>query len=112
MAADKDTANPFMAGFPGMTDMQAEGLAMFERIGNAMSDYYGQTGVEFMEFFNKRLQEDARTREEMMACKDISEFAEVQQRFVKTAMEQYSEETGKMVQMSNNVLEKIMSSGK
>jgi hypothetical protein len=46
-----------------------------------------------------------------MQCHDPAEFSRIQGEFLKTAFDQYSAETGKLVQMNQAVLDSVMGRG-
>ena len=58
-------------------------------------------------FFTQRLEQDLETQRELLACKNPAELIEVQSRFMKSAMEQYSEEAKRLLQMMSNATEEI-----
>ena len=47
-------------------------------------------------FMMKRLQQDLETQEAMLKCKNPMELLEVQSEFIKTAMEQYTDEVTRL----------------
>ncbi|MGB8622661.1 MAG: phasin family protein [Paracoccaceae bacterium] len=85
---------------------QADGLGMMGLFGTAMMETMTRYSAEVAEFMSKRLQEDVKTQHEILHCRDMDRLAEIQSRFFKTAMEQYTAETGKLMKISNEALKK------
>lgn len=84
---------------------QAEGAGAVGAFGTAMLEAAAKFGAEFSDFVAMRLKEDVKAQQEMLECRDLQKLAEIQTRFFQTAVEQYSAETGKMMQMSSEMLE-------
>ena len=57
----------------------------------------------------ERIREDVKTQHEILHCKSPAELQAIQARFVARAVEQYSAETGKLVEMSQEMLGKLQS---
>ncbi|MHC0052610.1 phasin family protein [Actibacterium sp. D379-3] len=96
-------------GDPGaFSGMQTEGLALLGGFGTAMMEAMGRSGAEVMEFVGNRLKEDMKLQQELMNCRDMNKIGEIQAQFMKTAMAQYSAESGKIMQISTDAFEKIM----
>ena len=56
-------------------------------------------------FVMDRLQRDLDTQKAMMACKSPEELMQVQLEFIKTAMEQYSDEAARLFKMMSKAAE-------
>ncbi|SMX34341.1 phasin family protein [Actibacterium lipolyticum] len=91
---------------------QAEGAGMITAFNTAMMQAMARYGTEFTEFVSKRLQEDMKTQHEILGCRDIGKLGDIQATFVKTAMDQYSAETGKLLQMSNEIMDEAFKRAK
>ncbi|WP_068109875.1 phasin family protein [Tropicimonas marinistellae] len=69
----------------------------------AMSD----VSAEVAQFVSERIREDVRTQQEILQCRDPVELREIQGRFLKTAFDQYSAETGRLVRLQRAVLDEL-----
>ena len=75
----------------GMGDLMGLGTAWME----AMSDM----SAELMSFVAERIKEDVKTQHKMLHCKDVAQLQHIQAEFIQKAVDQYHEETGKLVEM-------------
>lgn len=88
--------------------LQALGLNQFARFGTAMTQAFGEMGVEITSFLADRIKEDVKTQHEILHCKDIAELQRVQANFIETAFAQYTAETGKLVSISQERLISVL----
>jgi len=95
--------------FPGAS---GEGLELLGKYGTAMMDVMGKSGAEFAEFITNRLQEDVRTQQQLMSCRDVTKLAEIQSGYLKTAFAQYSDETGKMIKRGAELMDEVLKRAK
>ena len=84
--------------------LKAFGFGNFANMGTAWFDTMGEMGGEIASFVAERIQEDIKTQHEILHCTDPAELQEIQVRFLKTAFEQYSAETGKLVELGQEFL--------
>lgn len=101
MTNAKDSTTPF-ASFGAM---QAENMERFSLLGAAFAENVGKMNTEVLRFLGERLQEDLKTQRALMQCRDIAKMSEIQSEFLRKAFDQYTAETGKMVQMSMQIVE-------
>lgn len=64
-------------------------------------------GTEITSFVAERIKEDVQTQHAMLHCKSLSEIQHVQAEFLQKAFEQYQAETGKLIEMSSELAEKM-----
>lgn len=84
----------------GVTNADVEKmLGMSTAWMGALSDM----GAEVMSFVAERIKEDVKTQHKVLHCKDVTELQQVQAEFIQRAMEQYQDETGKLVDLSTKV---------
>ncbi len=95
-----------MAGF---NQAQAAQFGMLGWFGTAMIESATRAGAEFTEFLNERIKEDVKTQHALLNCRDMDRLAEIQAGFLKTAVEQYAAETGKLMNIGNAMFEKMKS---
>lgn len=111
MAKKPDRAefdNPFAA----FMQAQAEAMGRMAAFNSAVAEAMGRYGQEFVGFVQDRLAEDAKTQQELMACRDLNKLAEVQNRFLERVMLQYTDETGKLVDLGREMFEQAIKQAK
>lgn len=91
-----------------MTDLQRNGLGAAAWMSAAMFETVTALGNEVVQFVAERITEDVRTQHALMHCKDFSEMQRVQGEFLRKALEQYTAETGKLVQLGAGVMTSAM----
>lgn len=84
--------------------LQAYGFTATAGMGTAWVELLSDMGSEVLSFVADRVKEDVKTQHRMLHCKDMSELQQIQADFVHTAIEQYREETGRLVEMSQDFL--------
>lgn len=75
----------------GMTNMVGFGAAWMEALGDLNS--------EIASFVADRIKEDVKTQHKILHCKNVGDLQDIQAEFMKTALEQYQAETGKLIEM-------------
>lgn len=103
----KPTATAGIAGVPGM-DMGRAGLGAAAWMSAGMIEALTAMGNEVMQFVTARIAEDMKTQHALLTCKDIAEAQRIQAEFVKTALEQYTASTGKLVELGAGVMASTM----
>ena len=53
-----------------------------------------------------RIRHDMETQQELLRCRNFDELREVQTRFVKTAMEQYTAESMRLMELGSEILQR------
>lgn len=99
------TAGP--AGVPGM-DMGRIGLGAGAWMSAGMIEALTAMGSEVMQFVAARIAEDMKTQHALLTCKDFAEAQRLQAEFVTTALEQYTAETGRLVELGTGVMTATM----
>lgn len=84
------------------------GADMAGRLSSALMDLMGKSGAEFVAFVNTRLQEDAKAQQALMSCQSTQELSALQAEYVRNALEQYTEETGRMIRLSHAAMQEIV----
>lgn len=103
-----DTMRPEepIAGIDPKSDMaalQSLGLTRLNRFGTAWMEALGEMGSEVMSFVADRIKEDVKTQQQILHCDDLAELRRIQTDFLQKAIDQYTAETGKLVEMSQHV---------
>ncbi|NSX53466.1 phasin family protein [Parasulfitobacter algicola] len=87
-----------------MADFQKMGFGSLSWMGTGWLENMGDFNSEIISFIAERVQEDVKTQHEILHCKDMDELRHIQAQFIQTAINQYTEQTGKMVELSNELL--------
>ncbi|WP_212523445.1 phasin family protein [Actibacterium sp. MT2.3-13A] len=103
-----DLTNPFAA----FMQAQAQAMGRMTAFNGAVAEAMGRYGQEFVGFVQDRLEEDARTQQELLACRDLTQLAEIQSRFLERAMQQYTDETGKLVDLGREMFDQAVRQAK
>ncbi len=107
--SDSQTA-PDADPSPGQTmtrdaaTLQDFGFNAMSGMGFVWAEALGDLGSEVLSFVADRIKEDAKTQQRMLHCKDMGELHEIQSEFLQTAINQYTADTGKLVEMSLDML--------
>ena len=86
-----------------MATLQDHGFKTMSSMGIAWVEALSDMGSEVMSFVADRIKEDVKTQHKMLHCKDLGELQHIQAQFIQTAIDQYTAETGKLVQMSQEL---------
>ncbi|MEL6239875.1 MAG: phasin family protein [Pseudomonadota bacterium] len=95
-----------------ITDLQMTGLGSFSWLGTKWLENMSDLGSEWLHFVSERVQEDVKTQHEILHCKNVGEVQQIQARFLKKALDDYRDETGKMVEMCTKMMTEIQDKAK
>ncbi|RLJ60100.1 phasin protein [Litoreibacter meonggei] len=98
------TNNPALAA---IRDMQGAGFASASTMGTAWLEAMSDLGSEVLSFVAERVKEDLKTQHQIMHAKSLTEVQHIQAEFVQKAVDQYSAETGKLVELGKVVVAKM-----
>lgn len=87
-------------------------LASLAWMSTAWIESLGDLGSEVTSFVADRIREDVKTQHAILHCKSLAELQHIQAVFMQRAFEQYTVETGKLIEMSSEIAAKIKSSPK
>jgi len=93
---------PFDVG--DISTFNGRNLEVAMRMGQAMFDGMATINQEFMRFMGERLQEDMRTARSFADCRHPSEFVDAELRFMQTCVQQYAENTNRMLGIAAEVM--------
>lgn len=82
-----------------MSQLQQMGMQSMSWMGGDWMQKMNEMGSEMMHFMAERLQKDIEWQQRMLKCRDLKELHEVQAEFMQSAIERYTEETGKLMDM-------------
>jgi hypothetical protein len=74
--------------------------------GAGWMDAMTKMGNEMLEFTAARIKEDAQVQHDLLQAKGISEVQQIQSQFFQKAMEDYSAESAKLMDMGKNFVPK------
>ncbi len=83
--------------------LQKLGFENFSAMGTTWAETMSELGSEVVSFMAERIREDVKTQHEILHCKNIGDLQQIQTRFMQKAFEQYTAETGKLVEMSQTL---------
>lgn len=83
-----------------ISEFQRMGLTSLNWMGSEWMERMGDMSSELLEFMAARVREDVKFQHKILNCKDPSELQHAQAEFIQTAIDQYTAETGKIVEMS------------
>ncbi|TMM51205.1 phasin family protein [Sulfitobacter sabulilitoris] len=95
-----------------VAELQKVGFGSIAWMGTAWLEQMSEMGSEWLSFVADRIKEDVKTQHQILHCRNIEEVQKVQAQFIQTAVEQYRDETGKMVEMSSTMMEKLKEASK
>lgn len=85
-------------------DMQSAGFGSAAQFGTEWVEAMSDLGSEVLSFVSDRVKEDVNTQHALLHAKDIGEVQNIQAEFLQKAVDQYTSETGKLVEMSKELL--------
>ncbi|MBY5932907.1 phasin family protein [Tateyamaria omphalii] len=101
----KDKSDATGTMIDAMANWQAAGLGALNWFNASTIERMGDMGAEWMTFVAERVREDVALQHGLLHAKSPAEVQQLQMRFLQKAMDQYSAETGKMIEMSSKLFE-------
>ncbi|KIC49059.1 phasin family protein [Tateyamaria sp. ANG-S1] len=101
----KDTSQTTGTMLDAMANWQAAGLGALNWFGPSTIERMGDMGAEWMTFVAERVREDVALQHGLLHAKSPAEVQQLQMRFLQKAMDQYTAETGKMIEMSSKLFD-------
>lgn len=99
----KKTAQPTMVD--AMAQWQAAGLGALNWFGGSSIERMSDMGAEWMTFVAERVREDVALQHSLLHARTPSEVQDLQLAFLQKAIDQYTAETGKMIELSSKLFE-------
>ena len=90
-----------------LTDAQSSGLGSLSWLGTKWIETMSDVGAEWLSFVADRVKEDVKTQHELMHAKNIGEVQHIQAQFLQKAMDDYHDETGKIVEFCSQAMSDI-----
>jgi hypothetical protein len=85
------------------TRTQRQAVASMERSTGSMLTGLTEMQKEIAEFVSERIRQDLETQQDLLRCRTLDDVREVQSRFFRTTLDQYSTEATKLMQLSAEV---------
>ncbi|MGV6848154.1 MAG: phasin family protein [Marinibacterium sp.] len=95
--ATEDAAEAVRAA---VDQLQSLGLSAMPWMGTEWMEKMGDLSAEVLQFLAERVKRDVEFQHRLLHCADMKEVHEIQAEFVQTAIDNYTEETGKLVEMT------------
>ncbi|MEM9871698.1 MAG: phasin family protein [Pseudomonadota bacterium] len=107
--SDKDTAprTATQTMAPLLATWQAAGLGPLNWLAPTVVERMSDMGSEWLSFVATRVREDVALQHAMLHAKSSAEAQAIQSKFLQTAMDHYSAETGKMVELSARLFDPV-----
>lgn len=67
-----------------------------------------EMGADFVDFLGERLHEDVKMQHAILHCRDANALMQLQQAFIRTAIDQYTSQTGRVVGKTNELMAAMM----
>jgi hypothetical protein len=96
--------SPQDAVIDNVTALQQETVETVEHAGAALLAGVGKVQQEIAQFVTQRIREDLETQQQLMRCRSFDDIRDVQARFIKTAMDQYSAETERLLKLGTEMM--------
>jgi hypothetical protein len=87
---------------------QQQAMEQAEASSQVMVDGVTRMQREIVDFVSERLRHDMRIQQELLRCRSFDEVRSVQARFFQTAMDQYSAEATKLMQMGQDIFQRSL----
>ncbi|WP_158964332.1 phasin family protein [Chachezhania sediminis] len=105
-------SNPAADAAETFRKMQSIGLKSMGQMGSAFgADWFEQLSsynAEVMGFIAERVKTDMAFQQAVLQCRDPAEFHTLQAEFIQTAIEQYTAETGKLVEIGTKMMTPVL----
>ncbi|MDK3072042.1 phasin family protein [Sedimentitalea sp. JM2-8] len=82
-----------------IVQMQRHGLNSMSWMGVDGMERMRSLGDEAFNFLSERMKEDATLLHGLLHCRDLEELRRFQAEFIRTAIDQYTEATGRMIEL-------------
>ncbi|MFD1343922.1 phasin family protein [Litorisediminicola beolgyonensis] len=110
----KPAAKPTVDPTEMMSDaaaLQAYGFNTVAGMSVAWAEALSEMGSEVLSFVAHRIKEDVKTQHQILHCRDVGELQKIQAEFLQTAIDQYRAETGKLFELSRDLLAPVEPGG-
>lgn len=98
--------------FQTVTDVQTAGLGSLAWLGTKWVETMSDVGAEWLSFVAERVKQDVKTQHELLHAKSFEHVRTIQAQFLQQAMDDYRNETGKIVEFCSNTMAEIREKAK
>lgn len=85
---------------------QTVAVQAVESTSRAMLEGIEKVRQEVADFVSTRIRHDMETQQELLRCRNFDELREVQTRFIKTAMDQYTAESTRLMEIGSEAIQR------
>ena len=96
----KTTEEATQAVTDAVAQLQKMGLDSMTWMGSDWVEQLTDMGNEVLQFLAERVQKDVELQHRLLHCRDMGELHKIQAEYMQTAIDQYTAETGKMIEMA------------
>ena len=107
--SENTTANPEPVNT--MAALQQAGLGNMMGMSTAWLQAINGLNAEVTSFLSERIKQDVKTQQKILNCKDLGELSDIQREFIQTAIDQYTAETGKLLELGTSVFSGALKGG-
>jgi len=93
--------------FQTLTNAQTASLGSLSWLGTKWVETMSDVGAEWLSFVAERVKEDVKTQHKLLHAKNIGEVQHIQAQFLQKAMNDYRDETGKIVEFCSQAMSDI-----
>jgi hypothetical protein len=86
-----------------VAQLQKMGLNSMSWMGTDWVERMSDIGSEALKFLSDRIEQDVALQHRLLHCRDMKELHAAQAEFLQNAIEQYTSETGKMVELTTEL---------
>ena len=110
--AKSATTEPKVAPAPetamrSLANIQATGFGSLSWLGTAWLETMSDIGSEWLTFVAARVREDVKTQHQLLHAKSLGDIQHIQAQFLQKAMNDYHDETGRMVEFCSKAMSEI-----
>lgn len=87
-----------------VAEMQRMGLDSMTWMGSDWMERMSDLGSEVLSFVADRVKQDVELQHSLLHCRDAAELHRLQSEFWQKAVDQYAEETGKLIEMGAGMM--------
>lgn len=87
------------ASMNALAELQKAGFGNMMGMSTAWMEAFSDMGAEVVSFVADRIKEDVQTQHEILHCRNVADLQHIQAQFLQRAVDQYQDETGKLVEM-------------
>jgi hypothetical protein len=95
-----------------LSEIQTTGLGSLSWLGTAWVETMNGLGAEWLRFVSERVRADVETQHALLNARDLAEVQHIQAQFLQKAMDDYHDETGRIVEICSKAVADIQARAK